>query len=101
MKKEQEQQYNTSENVEEIFKERSDLTITNEQLENTPFRIVGNKQQGYCLTLGKYKVTDTVETEEKAIAILDEKAWIVMANMIVLMYLEMKKEEEDEKKTTL
>lgn len=56
---------------------------TNEPIENTPFRIVGNEETGYSITVGRHMLTEPKETKEKCLSELEEKKWIVMSNMTV------------------
>lgn len=59
--------------------------ITNEAIQGTPFRIVGNPSQGYCITIGTYKLTEPTETINEAKDQLHLQEWNIIANMIVII----------------
>lgn len=104
MTNEQQQQSNILENAEEGPIKGSysveDEIITNEAIDKTPFRVVGSKKQGFSITMGKYRLTEPKKTWIECVDTLNTEQWIVIANMIALMFVEMRKEEEEEKKTT-
>lgn len=56
--------------------------LTATKIENTPFRTVGNEDQGYCLTLGMFRITETKKTPEEAEQILSEQPWNILLNVI-------------------
>ena len=55
---------NTQHSVEE---NQNNSKFTNEELNNTPFRIIGSEEQGYAIALGKYRLTTLQPTKDKAI----------------------------------
>lgn len=71
--------------------------LTATKIENTPFRTVGNKDQGYCLTLGMYRITETKKTAEEAEKELSERPWIILLNVIDVCHQIDKMTEENEK----
>lgn len=54
-----EQPQNKEQSSEELHQLVERIPIT-----GTPFHTVGNKEQGYFLTLGKYRVSDEFKTKE-------------------------------------
>lgn len=81
--------YNILENGENTHK--SNYLTTNRPIPNTPFRIVGNTEQGYALTLGEYRMTPMHTTEIEAIDYLNTNQWEVIANMIIILNDKIKK----------
>lgn len=70
---------------EEAIKSDSSERFTNEEIENTPFRLVGNKTQGYAATMGNYKITPQFKTMREVAIYLDNNHFNVIANMIVTL----------------
>lgn len=56
--------------------------VTNEEIEGTPFRLVGNKEKGYFIAFGKYKLTETEETKTAATNKLTTNQWDVLTALI-------------------
>lgn len=90
----QKESYNTSTTTNEGFKSTSGepwanqtgtIWTTNYQIPETPFRMVGNQQQGYMITMGKYQMTLPKKTELQALNEMEEKRWQIIANMIISM----------------
>jgi len=75
---------NTQSNTEETLNKNSHLT-TNEPIEETPFRLVGNTETGYAITMGKYRLTKWTKTKEEALNKLETESWNIIANMIVVI----------------
>lgn len=51
-------------------------------IEKTPFTLVWQKDMGYFLTMGKFKITENYETEEEIEQILTEKPYQLILEMI-------------------
>lgn len=50
-----------------------------EQIENSPFWIIGNEEEGYNITMGKYKITqEPLKTKLDAIIWLEKHKWDVV-----------------------
>lgn len=62
-----------------------DNHTTNEPIEFTPFRMVGDKQKGYAATFGKYKLTDEFKTQGELLRYLEQNHYTVTSNMIIVM----------------
>lgn len=61
---------------------KSKYSVTNEQLPLSPFRLVGNTEQGYTITLREYMLTERKPTKEEAIALIPETDWKFMINTL-------------------
>lgn len=57
--------------------------VEREQIENTPFWIVGNKERGYFLAFGKFQMTEEVPNKLDVILNLEKDRWNVLVKMIV------------------
>lgn len=57
--------------------------ITNEPITNSPFRLIGNINQGYAIAIGNHRLTEPKPTKKEAIEELDHNRWNITANMIV------------------
>lgn len=57
--------------------------ITNEPIEDTPFRLIGNPTNGYAIAIGMHRLTEPKPTIEKAKEVLLNVQWNLIANMIV------------------
>lgn len=67
-----------------------------EQIENSPFWIVGNKEQGYNITMGRYKIThETLPTPLDARLWLEKNKWDVILTVALCAYTDMKYKTED------
>lgn len=79
-----EQQSDIQQNGEETHKKNyGQKIITNEPIENTPFRLIGNPAQGYAIAIGLKRLTEPKPTIEEAKEILTSIEWNFIANMIV------------------
>lgn len=63
----------------------NEYDTTNEPIEFTPFRMVGDKQKGYAATFGKYKLTDEFKTQGELLRYLEQNHYTVTSNMIIVM----------------
>lgn len=71
----------TSLNADGTLKNRSTELITNEQIENTPFKIHGIENEWF-ITLGDYRITQNYLTKDEAIKHLETHKWNVVLQMI-------------------
>ncbi len=69
--------------------------IEREPVQNTPFWIIGNKEEGYFLTMGKWRLTDKLTTMDEVEAYLDEHSYEIVMKMIIC--LQSANEEEEAK----
>lgn len=71
--------------VKENHSNSSDLNsemVTANQIEDTPFSIVGSQAKGYFIAFGKYRVSEPQETEEEALNHFNGKPWNILINTI-------------------
>lgn len=74
---------NTQNNAEETHNvDYSKKIVTREPIDNTPFWVVGNEEQGYSIVMGKYRLTETAITPEKAIEKLETEKWKIITTVI-------------------
>lgn len=75
---------------------------TRKQLEGTPFWIVGSKDQGFQIIMGKYSLLNKpAVTEEAAEWELDKDHWNIISKMMIITYNtleEFKKQDEQTEK---
>lgn len=65
-------------------KEQSTIKYQNEPIEGTPFWIVGNNEEGFIITLGKYRVSKVkYDTVDDCYEALETDMWNIAFNMIV------------------
>lgn len=67
--------------------------IHRETIDNTPYEIIGNKDNGYIIALGKYKLTEPRKTIEEAKEQLEIEKWNIIIRTIITINNEMKKME--------
>jgi hypothetical protein len=71
--------------------------VYQEQIENTPFKIVGNKQRGYFLSMGLYRISDNLQSPKAVKEWLKNNQWHVTGNMVVCMLETMKSLQPEQK----
>lgn len=67
----------------------SEELVTRKEIENTPFVVVGT-EHGYFGVLGKYRLTEPMETEEEAEKATKEITWNRIVQVMMLVSEEMK-----------
>lgn len=78
---------NTQLNAEESpTKQKSSELVEREQIVDTPFWIIGNKETGYFLTMGKYRLTEPMKTKTAVRTYLRANTWNVTLQMCLLVY---------------
>lgn len=70
-------------NKESFSDEKREHLIRKEQIENTPFWVVGNENTGYCLVFGKYKMTEYVPTRAEAYELLETQKWDILCKIVI------------------
>lgn len=70
--------------AEETHNKNSNL-MEREEIQNTPFEIVGNTEIGYTLIMGKYTLTEFLETKEEVLNELKTIQWKIIQRMIGAM----------------
>lgn len=66
--------------------------FTNEQIAGTPFRLIGDKDKGYCIVLGEHRLTDIVRKKQQAIDFMEKKHWLFLTNVTIAICLETNKQ---------
>lgn len=79
------------ESVKEI-ENGKEQPLSRHEVENSPFTVVGNDIGGWVGTMGKYRLTEPVETLEKCKEEVSEITW----NRLVQVFLLINKTEENE-----
>lgn len=59
--------------------------VSREEIDGTPFHIIGNEDVGYFLAFGRYKLTENQPTKETVLLLVEAEKWNILANMIALM----------------
>lgn len=62
--------------------ENHNSNFHSEPLDNTPFRIIGNSEVGYFLTMGKYRLTEHYNTVDEVIETINREQWLIISRMI-------------------
>lgn len=83
-------------NVNEQDKEHSssERLMEREQVKDSPFWIVGNKDEGYALVMGRYKLSENKETIAKVKAYLKTNMWEIIVGTIISIALDVKEDKE-------
>lgn len=77
---------NTQNNAEEnTNNSNSSEIIEREQIENSPFTIVGNQETGYFITMGPYRLHEPVATKEDVMNYLLRNTYNVILDMIIIV----------------
>lgn len=77
---------NTQTNVEENpFNSDSYELLHRENIEGTPFQIIGNDEHGYFIAFGKYKLIPNEPTVIKARLQLQYQHWNIVLNLITIL----------------
>lgn len=65
-------------------KEKSSNTqlLEREKVDKTPFYVTGNNDEGFIITLGKWRITEPKATKAEAILEIDNEFWNTMGKMI-------------------
>ncbi len=78
----------------ELKKEKTPLT--RHEVDKSPFVVVGNDENGWVGTMGKYRITEPVKTKEECIKDVSEITWDRIVQVLILInQLEVKDESEN------
>lgn len=66
----------------QLFSTDEKQIVERQEIEETPFHIVGNKEHGYFIALGRYRITETFREKREAVAELTHRKWKVITNLI-------------------
>lgn len=61
----------------------SDQLVEKIKIEKTPFHVVGNKDHGYFIAIGRNRVSEKRPTPEEAEELLVTDFWEILANLVV------------------
>lgn len=64
----------------------SDMLMYREQVENTPFHIVGMPEEGYFTALGKYMVTNKTETIAEQEKLIKDRDWMLILSAMRVVF---------------
>lgn len=56
-----------------------------ERIDNTPFYIIGNNEQGYFITYGKYRITERKNTIVEIREELEKDRWTIITVLIAVL----------------
>lgn len=59
-----------------------DELLERDEIENTPFHVVGNRDRGYFIALGAYRLTELYPDKSSAVLSMDENKWTLILTMI-------------------
>lgn len=80
------EQQHTSTNTKEAHSDNSSTKISlNEAIPDTPFRLIGDPDNGYFIAIGNYRITETQKTPAGAEYMIHKEPWIITANLIAAM----------------
>lgn len=65
------------------------ISQVNDVILNTPFRVYGNDEKGYCLILGNNVITEPKPTAQEAIDELKTNMWNIMLNAICVIFTQL------------
>lgn len=52
--------------------------MSRDPIQNSPFWVVGDKEQGYFLIMGRWRISEIYTTKEKAIGALETDKWNII-----------------------
>lgn len=79
-----------TEETQEHKENSSTELIHREQIEDTPFYIIGNEEKGYFISFGKYKLTEEIQSlhtqtlQEQFKSILHHQQWNIILNLLAV-----------------
>lgn len=79
-------------------KPKSTQLIQKEEIENTPFHVVGSEELGFFITIGNVRLTDPQKTMEEAYNMLDNHTWQIITNLIISLVYKILEEHDRSKK---
>lgn len=75
-------------------KESSPSKITSRALDNSPFLIIGDQEEGYFLALGKYRISEHFNTPEEVITYTKKEFNWELLTTVMLTITQIAKEHE-------
>lgn len=64
---------------------KDNYNLVNEAIEGTPFRMYGDREQGFSLILGNNVITKPEATQMEALNQLEKQQWNIIANTIIII----------------
>lgn len=77
------EQPSTQNTAQEKESKQEYLQIIREKIKGTPFILVGSKKDGYCLTLGKHRLTQMAKTKKEVIKTMKAKDWNLLTSIMM------------------
>lgn len=75
---------NTQNSTEENHTNNSNSNYEREQIENTPFWVIGTQEEGYNLIMGKWKLTTTPHKTKNDLKLwMNKNKWNLILTMII------------------
>lgn len=68
---------------QEIPEQPNEELIEQHELENTPFKAIGNKERGYFLALGANRLSKEFKNPDELKEALETNRWNIIINLIV------------------
>lgn len=91
----------TQNNIEKKNTSNNDSSnYTRQQLNGTPFWIIGNEEEGYKLTMGKYKISNTMATPEDIETWMITHQWDVVLSIALCAYTDLENQKNTKKPKT-
>lgn len=59
--------------------------VENHTVDNTPFNIIGDKEHGYLLRIGRFRLSDRFETKEAVVQWMNDNEWTLITNLILTL----------------
>lgn len=99
-KHKQKELLSTQLNVEETPNSNSSEDLIERiQIKTTPFWIIGQKEKGYFLVMGKHQISEIMETIEEVENYLTTYTWDITLKLCLIIYNDVQKELNNQKQT--
>lgn len=84
-KKENKLNSSTNEKVKMVEEDGSitEELVEKENIDGTPFAVIGSKEKGYFLILGRRRITEVMKTKEEVLKYIDEQSWYLTTQLII------------------
>lgn len=73
----------------EVDKSKNTELIEKHQIENTPFWILGNKDDGYFLAMGKHRLCDLQKTKEQVQDYYNQHQWELIMQVAMIVFTDL------------
>lgn len=68
---------------QEIPQQPNEELIEQHEIQNTPFKAIGNKERGYFLALGANRLSQEFKNPDELTEALEKNKWNIILNLIV------------------